>query len=127
MDDFTRPWLHKPGSFDLIFSRSLYGCVNDWSKLLSEALNALEPGGWFESVEVVTSFKSENSPDGELPKDSIIREWCELGIAASAKIGLRLDIAGEVGGWMERVGFVNVQQKEFKVPFGAWPEVGSYN
>jgi len=48
-----------------------------------------------------------------------------LAVEASDKSGRTLDVAGKVGGWMKRAGFINVTEKPFKVPYGPWPKVGS--
>lgn len=125
MDDFLRPWTHAPCSFDLIYARGLYGCVDEWSQLLGQAYAALTPGGWFESVEVKPYFCTETTPDSQLHPGTILRRWGELAVEASDKSGRTLDVAGKVGGWMKRAGFINVTEKPFKVPYGPWPKVGS--
>ncbi|KAI5857060.1 S-adenosyl-L-methionine-dependent methyltransferase [Tricharina praecox] len=122
IDDFLRPWTHTSGSFDLIYARGLYGCVDEWPQLLSQAYNALAPGGWFESVEVKPYFCTETTPDNKLAEGTILKRWGELAVEASVKSGRPLDIAGNVGGWMKRTGFVNVSEKPFKVPYGPWPK-----
>ena len=124
MDDFTKPWLYKPGSFDFIHSRAAYGSVPDWDTYLTEAYTALEPGGWFESVEVSPHFRSEKTPNGSLPQGSSVDRWTHLATEASARRGAPLDVAGRVGGFLRRAGFVNIQEKQFKVPHGPWPRVG---
>ena len=58
-----------------------------------------------------------------MPKDSACHEWSELRTQAGINSGRRIDIAGEVGGWMEKVGFVNVHQRKIKLPYGPWPKV----
>ncbi|KAF8542941.1 S-adenosyl-L-methionine-dependent methyltransferase [Trichophaea hybrida] len=122
VDDFTRPWLYPPNSFDFIHSRGVYGCVADWNTYLTEAYSALAPGGWFESVEVSSIFRSDASPDGQLPDGSNAKQWGILAGIASDKVGRKLDVAGKVGGWMKKAGFVNIQEKQFKIPHGPWPK-----
>lgn len=122
VDDFTRPWLYPPSSFDFIHSRSVYGSVTDWDTYLTEAYNALAPGGWFESVEVSPIFRSEASLDGQLPDSSLAKQWGVLAAEASEMSGRKLDIAEKVGGWMRKAGFANIQEKQFKIPHGPWPK-----
>jgi hypothetical protein len=133
VDDFTRPWLHPRNSFDFVNARALFGCVADWPALLHEAYNSLAPGGWFESTECGTSFFTDATPSGVLPENHIIRQWCELVVEGGRRSGKILDLAGKMGTMLKRAGFVNVEEKVFKVPHGPWPKdrkmkmVGKYN
>jgi hypothetical protein len=80
----------------------------------------LAPGGWFE----IKDFDSiPLCDDDSLPQDSAIVRWHNLlGVAASlGKINLRFYPA-ELKTQAEKVGFVNVKIKAYKLLIGAWPK-----
>ncbi|KAI5789298.1 S-adenosyl-L-methionine-dependent methyltransferase, partial [Pyronema domesticum] len=122
VDDYLRPWLYPPGSFDLIHARGCYGSVSDWSLFSTEAYNALQPGGWFESVEISSIFRSDFYPGNALPDTSLVKQWGQFANDACEVTGRPMDIAGHVGGFMKKAGFINVVQKSFKIPHGPWPK-----
>jgi len=136
VDDFTKPWAHSRNSFDFVHARGIYGSVGSWPILLREAYSRIKPGGWFESVETTVAYYHDDGPRGEgqlIPKDNPVYRWCQFGREAAERIGKPFDVAGKVGGWMEDAGFINVTQKEYKVPSGPWPrdprmkDIGKYN
>jgi len=54
-------------------------------------------------------------------------------VEGGRRSGKILDLAGKMGGMLKRAGFVNVEEKVFKVPHGPWPKdrkmklMGKYN
>ncbi|KAL6703856.1 hypothetical protein ACN47E_008990 [Coniothyrium glycines] len=130
IDDFTEPWLYRKESFDFIHARSLYGCVADWPKLYTEALDHLKPGAYFEQLEMSVVPKSD---DGTVLPGSIFEQWGEISLALGDKFGKSLRTVDEQKAGIEAAGFINVVEHRWKLPIGAWPankkfkELGQYN
>lgn len=130
VDDFTEPWLFRKESFDLIHARSLFGCVADWPKLYQEALDHLQPGGWFEQLEMSVVPKSD---DGTVEPGSIFDKWGKISVELGDKFGKSLRTADEAKAGIEAAGFINVVEHRWKLPIGGWPadkrfkELGLYN
>lgn len=124
VDDFNKPWVHQPSSFDFIFARDIYGSVSNWSRFLSEAFTALTPGGYYESVEMKVGCKSALFPEqhDEIPGTWAVKRWYLRGYEAARKTGRELDIAGNMEKWMRDAGFVDVEEKVLKIPVGAWDQ-----
>ncbi|XP_014550639.1 hypothetical protein COCVIDRAFT_31686 [Bipolaris victoriae FI3] len=130
VDDFTEPWLFRKESFDLIHARSLFGCVADWPKFYQEALDHLQPGGWFEQLEMSVVPKSD---DGTVEPGSIFDKWGKISVELGEKFGKSLRTADEAKAGIEAAGFINVVEHRWKLPIGGWPadkrfkELGLYN
>ncbi|KAI8935072.1 hypothetical protein NX059_007667 [Plenodomus lindquistii] len=130
IDDFTEPWLFRKESFDLIYARSLFGCVADWPKLYAEAMAHLVPGGYMEQFEISVVPMSD---DGSVTPDSIMSQWGKISLELGEKFGKSLNTANEAKAGLEAAGFINVVEHRWKLPIGGWPadkrvkELGQWN
>ncbi|KAI1406234.1 methyltransferase LaeA [Hypoxylon fuscum] len=118
--DIEEPWTGvEEGSFDLIHTQMLLGSIEHWPSLYSRALRYLKPGtGIFEHVEIDLTPKSEN---GDLPEDSALRIWAHELTEAMERAGRPITANPNTVGLLQRLGFVDVEQVTFKVPFNTWP------
>jgi len=129
IDDFTADWTFAPASFDFIHARSLYGCVEDYQALYSEALKALKPGGWFEQAEISVIIRS----DDESTKGTYFEKFSALAIEGGKKFGKSFSIAEDSETEFKKAGFENVRYVTYKWPIGTWPKsqkyktIGAYN
>lgn len=57
-----------------------------------------------------------------MPDTSLVKQWGQFANDACEVTGRPMDIAGHVGGFMKKAGFINVVQKSFKIPHGPWPK-----
>jgi len=120
IDDIEESWDYPPSQrFDYIHARSMAGSIADWRALFRQALVHLKPGGWFEIQEFDGWFHSQNV--GGLPPDSAILQWQGLLNQASTQVGKKLNCSSELGGYLEEVGFKNIQTQVIKLPIGTWP------
>ncbi|EXJ77926.1 hypothetical protein A1O3_09085 [Capronia epimyces CBS 606.96] len=129
IDDFSQPWTFKKDWFDFIHARCLYGCIADYPTFYAQVLTHLQPGAWFEQVEIsVVSRSDDGSTDG-----TYLERWSELALEAGDRIGKTFRIADELEERMVRSGFANVRCHRFRWPIGPWPkdpklkEIGAYN
>ncbi|KAI3573792.1 S-adenosyl-L-methionine-dependent methyltransferase [Fusarium oxysporum f. sp. albedinis] len=117
VEDSTDPW-DFPQQFDYIHTRATSGCWAAFETQIAEqAFAALEPGGWFESQEVDGKVCCD---DGTLDPNGPLAVWSNDLIVASEKLGRPAILAATLKEVFERVGFVDVQQRIFKMPINGW-------
>jgi SAM-dependent methyltransferase len=113
VNDMESQWDYTPQEhFDYIHGRGLCGSVANWPKLFSQAYENLKPGGWFETQEFEINVYSD---DGTLELVEHLTGWLEELNEASVQFGKPLRIANLLKGWMEDVGFVDVEERIVKV------------
>lgn len=131
VDDVLKPWDYR-NQFDLVHMRLLVGAFSDnqWRLLYKQAYNNTAPGGYIEHLEASVSHHCD---DGTLPPDSALANWGPMFERASAKSGRHLDALDKAQERIQAAGFVNIQEKTYKVPYGDWAkhpllkEAGRFN
>ncbi|KAI5779309.1 S-adenosyl-L-methionine-dependent methyltransferase [Geopyxis carbonaria] len=118
VDDAELAWMQRPGSVDFVHVRFLACAISDWPQLLQRAYTALRPGGWIEFSDYGGELSCD---DGSTPADSSLRLWFDVVAEASEKSGRPLRIAPSVAALMAAAGFVDVTQRTYQWPIGAWP------
>lgn len=117
VDDLEEDWTWA-GSFDFILSRAMTGCFADYGACIQKAYDALEPGGYLELQDIHVPFGCD---DGTLTEDSALYQFGKLAIEASIALGRPLNVAQLHKDRLARAGFVDVVERQFKWPIGAWP------
>ncbi|KAM0346688.1 hypothetical protein ACHAPU_005401 [Fusarium lateritium] len=131
IEDCTQEWTFAPNSQDYIHFRWLVGSIVDWEQLFKQAYACLKPGGYIESHEALSRMDCD---DGSITEKSAMNQWGKFFIEGGKKIGRSFTIVedGVQRSAMEKTGFVNLEEKNFKVPIGGWPkdvkmkEIGRY-
>ncbi|KAH7263040.1 S-adenosyl-L-methionine-dependent methyltransferase [Fusarium tricinctum] len=131
IEDCTQGWTFAPNSQDYIHFRWLVGSIVDWEQLFKEAYRCLKPGGYIESHEALSRMDCD---DGSIAEKSAMHQWGKFFVEGGKKIGRSFTIVedGVQRSAMEKAGFVNLKEKNFKVPIGGWPkdpkmkEIGRY-
>ncbi|CAM1502199.1 Fc.00g041830.m01.CDS01 [Cosmosporella sp. VM-42] len=117
VEDSTDPWDFTE-KFDYIHTRATAGSWASFETQIAEqAFAALEPGGWFESQEVDCNVCCD---DGTLEPTGAVAVWSNDLIAASNKLGRPAILGFTLKEVYERVGFVDVQQRIYKMPINGW-------
>lgn len=106
--DIEDPWSYSQ-PFDYIHIRNMTASISNWSKLCTQALQHLTPGGYIE----VQEHGQIQSADGELPPN--IKEWLETLEGAYRIFGKEMDVAKNVKDYLITAGFENVQEDKYKV------------
>lgn len=91
--------------------------VEEWKRVYAQAYEKLQPGGWIEQVELSPHFKSD---DGTLQADSQIAKWGAYFESFAEKAGKPMNVYDTMRAGIEEAGFVNVQEKLYKLPMGGW-------
>ncbi|KIW27718.1 hypothetical protein, variant 1 [Cladophialophora immunda] len=118
VDDVESEWQYSQ-PFDFVHCRYMAGSIADWPRLMSQCYNHLKPGGWVEFQD----FDLRNySQDDSIPPDNKVLEWYNTLLEGCERIGRTASPGQHLKSWIQDAGFVNVHQKIFKLPLGAWPK-----
>lgn len=119
IEDYTGKWTFAPDTFDFVHLRWLTGSVPDWHYLFEQVYRATSPGGWVQTYEPSSSFRSDHAT---ITDNSPLGQWGKFFVEGGKKMG-RTFTALEDGlqrKAMEAAGFVDVQEYSFKNPMGSW-------
>ncbi|CAI4213956.1 unnamed protein product [Parascedosporium putredinis] len=118
IDDVHLDWTWPSDHFDYIHIRDLYGSIDDWSALYKKAFHHLKPGGWFEDLELDIRAHSDVLTD----PDHIVHRWNAVFQEAGEKTGktFKIAIGSRMGDLMHEAGFVDITERRFRLPIGAW-------
>ncbi|KIM94449.1 hypothetical protein OIDMADRAFT_136312 [Oidiodendron maius Zn] len=130
IDDVTKTWLVKGSSIDFVHIRTMAGCIPSWPDLLRSALSALKPGGHIEVADIMWHFECQ---DGSMKPDCASIQWADkFHELATASFHVDFAPSPKMAGWLEEVGFVDINVHTRLVPVGPWPkdkklkEIGRY-
>ena len=113
VDDAESDWTYEP--FDLIHGRSLGGSISDWPRFYKQCFDALRPGALLEMQEHDAWI---STIEQEMPL--WIADWNVTLNEASASFGKYLNVANNHVNWMREAGFVEVEDRVYKIPIGTW-------
>ncbi|KAK0648438.1 S-adenosyl-L-methionine-dependent methyltransferase, partial [Cercophora newfieldiana] len=119
IDDATLPWTWEENRFDFIHMRYLMGSIRDYTALFKQAFTHTKPGGWIQSAEIDSEWRSD---DGTVESVPALQKWNELFVEAGKATGAVFSVIADDlqrKGFAE-AGFVDIQSKTFKVPMGGW-------
>ena len=134
VEDAQLEWTYPADNFDFVHIRALLGCIDDWPRLYRQVHTALKPGGWFEHYEFTVTLYSD-VPEVRDDPNHIFKRWSKAAMEAADRIGktMRIGVGDQLSQLMHEAGFVNVVQKHYHVPSGAWSSdaklktIGAYN
>jgi SAM-dependent methyltransferase len=110
IDDCEDTWTHR-SKFDYIHIRSMAGSIGDWTKLLRQAYNQLQPGGWIEIQEFEVWIRSD---DDSLERAPMIRLWQEQLNVAADTINKPMLVAPLMRSWLLQEGYSEVEETIIK-------------
>ncbi|KAJ5923738.1 S-adenosyl-L-methionine-dependent methyltransferase [Penicillium verhagenii] len=118
VDDLLQPWTWSE-KFDLIYLRHMLGSFDwdGWATLYNNCYENLEPGGWIEQFEFNIQVFSD---DKSLPQDTILSQWADIWHPVSERAGRPFQVQDKMRSSLEKAGFVEIQEKVYKVPVGPW-------
>ena len=105
--------------FDFIHVRCLAAAIRDWSKLVRQAFDATQPGGYAEYQDFDLSIYSL---DGSLISDLEVAEWISTLRDASCSFNRDPCPGPELEGWLKDAGYQDVHHEKFILPIGDWPQ-----
>lgn len=115
----SQPWDYTD-KFDYIHTRITAGCWSSFQEQVAEqAFESLSPGGYFESQEydaIVACDDETLDPEGPLA-----RWFHDLRVASDA-MDRPVVLAATLRKTYEEVGFVDIQERIFKMPMNGWPK-----
>ncbi|MCJ1272856.1 hypothetical protein MMC21_000645 [Puttea exsequens] len=130
IDDACSEWTHPLNHFDYVHVRLLYASIRDWPAFYKECYDHLTPGGYIEHAEISPVLLSDD-PNDDLEK--IFYSQGALAREASARFGKQIVIQPHLKDMIEKAGFVDVIEHQYKWPISDWPadprlkDVGRWN
>ncbi|KAH6976760.1 S-adenosyl-L-methionine-dependent methyltransferase, partial [Ilyonectria destructans] len=119
--DLEKEWTWSK-TFDFIFCRMTTGSFADDFKIVENAFNQLQPGGYFEAQDIAPL----RCDDGTLSETSDLWRWMTLIQEGLEKLGRSTTAAQERKSTMEAVGFEGVVETVYKWPTNHWPRDKKY-
>lgn len=118
IDDSSQEWLDD--NLDYVHTRNTNGCFEDMlTQVIQQAFDKLNPGGWLECQEPEATLRCD---DGTMPEGHALLQWLHELCRISRLADKPCEVAQQLKGWFEQVGFVDVQERVYKMPTCAWPE-----
>jgi len=117
VDDVESDWV-RGQPFDFIHSRYMGGSIADWPKLMRQAYENLNVGGWVEFQDFDLHTYSE---DDSIPADNNVQKLYDVLGEACDKMGKTCSPGRLLEGWVKDAGFKNVHHEMRKLPLGTWP------
>ncbi|KAK1246734.1 hypothetical protein MKX08_000536 [Trichoderma sp. CBMAI-0020] len=117
VEDSSEPWDYSE-TFDYIHTRTTGACWESFeTQIARQAFDTLAPGGWLESQEV---YPVPHCDDGTLKPDSALELWFRDFLNAAAEARRPLTEASSLRSIYQRVGFVDVHERVYKIPLNGW-------
>lgn len=117
IDDLEKDWTWTK-NFDFILARNMNGSFSDWERVLEQAYDHLEPGGYFELED---SCWPAVCDDGTLKEDAPFARWTRLIVEATDKIGRPINRTAGMDALFRARGFEDVRKTRVKFPVSPWP------
>ncbi len=93
------------------------GCWADmYSQIIRKGFQHLRAGGWMESQEVMGTFVCDEHPLGPA-----LQKWLDEVNTLSEEVNRPLSTAHELKQWYQDAGFVDVEEKVYRIPVNGWP------
>lgn len=102
-----------PGTADFVFNRLLILGMSDWPGYVRDVTSLLKPGGWAEMQDYVLGLYLHGQP---CPHSA----WRRALAKVAAVKGWDLYCGRNIEGYMRDAGLVDVQVREYRIPFGTW-------
>ncbi|KAF4539421.1 Methyltransferase type 11 [Lasiodiplodia theobromae] len=120
LEDCNSPqWQFADASFDLIHCRDGFMTVRDWAAFARTAFAHLRPGGW---TELACMMPVPECDDGSMPPDCAYVEACSVFRRIGEAMGVDFLDPKRYKHFLEDAGYVNVEQRLFKMPSSEWPK-----
>jgi len=119
VDDLTQPWLYGDNVMDFVHIREMFGSIPDWDEFFRQAHRTLKPGGW---IEVVEHSVHPISDDGTVDDAHFFTLWGRTVIEMGTRFAKTFKIWSEAKERLERTGFVDIVEVQYKWPMNGWPE-----
>ncbi|KAL9075427.1 MAG: hypothetical protein Q9157_004006 [Trypethelium eluteriae] len=116
-DACEEDWMVEPSSYDLIHTRMMLGSFEDFRDIIARGFKYTKPGGWMESQDLMPTVCCD---DGTMAPDHPLSKWTKLNDEAQMRMQRPVRIGNKLKRWFQQAGFVDVQEKVFKLPINPW-------
>ena len=105
--------------FDYVHSRMLFNSIKDWKRYMSQAFDALKPGGYIELQDMNFPARCD---DNTAPPESPLMRWSALMTEAAKNLGIDITISNQFPNLLQEVGFIDIQVETYPWPVNRWPK-----
>ncbi|KAH8649924.1 S-adenosyl-L-methionine-dependent methyltransferase [Xylariales sp. PMI_506] len=113
-------WTYK---YDYIHIRFIVTGIRNPQRLIQQAFDHLNPGGWLEIVDVDMDLISDEGPDkDDRVATCYLKQWFDLCREGAAKHGVDTRKAPHYKKWLLDSGFSEVTEEKHKLPCTPWPD-----
>ncbi|KAI1115793.1 S-adenosyl-L-methionine-dependent methyltransferase [Nemania sp. NC0429] len=120
IDDAEDEWTYSE-SFTFVHGRALMSCFDDPGKVVKQAFENLEPGGFIEFQDALFPMNWV----GEPPRQSALYRWNNLLMEGLRNIGRSWSNVVNYPRYFEEAGFENIVERRFYWPTSPWAK-GKY-
>ncbi|KAJ5637500.1 hypothetical protein N7490_007379 [Penicillium lividum] len=122
VDNILEEWMWRE-PFDLIHLSNMVASFSpqEWDTVYEQCYEFernLIPGGWIEQLEGDVVVRCD---DDSFPEDSVLRTFGPNLLSATLKVGRPGDTLKTMHAAIEKAGFVDIHERIYKWPIGAWP------
>ncbi|KAL5604868.1 hypothetical protein BROUX41_001801 [Berkeleyomyces rouxiae] len=119
VDDMEGAWMYSQ-PFDLIHARHAALAVRNWPRVLRNSFMNLKPGGWIELQELDYIPYALNR-EKDVKNEPVGQYWRLVRDGLSERgVSVHMVASGRLANQLSESGFVNVTERMFHVPIGAW-------
>ena len=110
--DINKPWPAEfSSSFDFVHQRLVFGGYPDTKAIVQNLSALVKPGGWIQLIEIEDKSDANDGP--------AVQNYIQLMRDTFGAIGARFGDINKARGWLEEVGFENLQEKLIEIKYGA--------
>ncbi|KAH8645412.1 S-adenosyl-L-methionine-dependent methyltransferase [Xylariales sp. PMI_506] len=113
-------WSYK---YDYIHARMITLAIRNPKRLIRQAFEYLNPGGWLEINDAVADLVSEEGSEAdERVETSKLKQWWTFLSTGAYLNGVDTNKVLKYEQWFVEAGFTDVKVEKFKVPSTPWPK-----
>ena len=95
----------------------LFSCFKDPARVITQAVHALNPGGYLELQDVLLTFVSDEKP----LEGTCLMEWVKMLHEGAARLGKDWMCMERFKEYMENAGLEDVKEVHYRWPIHTWP------
>ena len=118
--DIESPWNMGFGHWDMVHAQLMLGSVTNWEYLFQQIGRHLEPGAWFESVEIDWKPRCDDNTMNTNPLQPGLTQWWERVSRAYRVAHHDLEYNQNIDRDLENCGFRDIQHFKYQIPLCGW-------
>ena len=118
--DIESPWSMGRGHWTMIHAQLMLGSITSWNYLFQQTRSHLEPGGWFESVEIDWKPRCDDGTMNENSQQPGLMQWWDRVSRAYRTAHHALEYNHNIDRDLEGHGFKDITHYKYQIPLCGW-------